>query len=46
MLDEDGVLPLPVELAVAALNADLFEPGGAVRGPAGLVVVNTRLVSL
>ena len=37
MLDEDAVLPLPVELAVA-LNADLFEPGGAVRGPAGLVV--------
>ena len=37
-LDEDTVLPFAVELAVAALDADLFEPGGGVRGPAGLVV--------
>ena len=37
-LDEDAVLPVPVEHPVAALDADLLEPGGAVRGPAGLVV--------
>ena len=37
-LDEDAVLPLPVELAVAALDADFFESGGAVRGSARFVV--------
>ena len=35
---EDAVFPLPVELAVAALDPDFFKPGGAVRGAAGLVV--------
>jgi hypothetical protein len=37
-LDEDAVLPLAVELAVAALDADLFKAGGAVCGAAGVVV--------
>ena len=29
---------MPVELGVPSLDADLFEPGGAVCGPTGLVL--------
>jgi Transposase domain (DUF772) len=36
--DENAVLPLAVELAVAALDTDLFKAGGAVCGAAGVVV--------
>src|SRR5215218_2270082 len=36
-LDEHAVAPLAVEPAVAALDADFLEPGGAVHGAAGRV---------